>query len=111
MTVALTVLDSPDEADKQICLPIATEATFKTLWIKGAESLGLNWLPLFQTGIPLEAADKDYILSELGQFEDWLQSENIDSAEKSRIKQRIHLFTSKIQELYLKSDKIKIYIG
>jgi len=48
MTVALLI--KYPSADTSELVPIAGESTFRDRWIGPAVALGLEWLPLFQTG-------------------------------------------------------------
>lgn len=61
MSVALLV-ESP--LGNQLT-PIATEAVFAQYWLTAALELGLRWVPLFQSGLPIPLADRDDVLTEL----------------------------------------------
>ena len=71
MSVVLLIEHDDGRSD---LVPVATEAIFSTHWQPLCRALGLIWVPLFQTGIPVYAADVDDILDELGRFLDVARS-------------------------------------
>jgi hypothetical protein len=46
-------------------LPVAPQRTFTEEWLPRAERAGLQWVPLFETGTPLEPADIPYVVADL----------------------------------------------
>ena len=71
MSVALLIEHDDGRSD---LVPVATEAVFSTHWQPLSQALGLIWIPLFQTGIPVDATDVDDVLDELGRFLDAARS-------------------------------------
>lgn len=65
---------------KAATAPIATEEVFREHWLPGARALGLEWLPLFETGVKLEAKDLLLVVSELAALHRWLQEHAPQSA-------------------------------
>lgn len=71
MSIALLV----KIASREWIVPVATEAAFKTYWAPGIAALGLQWLPLFETGSPIDVADVAEVLRELDALRQWLEQE------------------------------------
>lgn len=46
-------------------MAVATESAFEEIWLPRAKSLGLIWVPLFQSGLDIRPEDWDDITSEL----------------------------------------------
>ena len=46
-------------------LPIAAERAFTDFWLPLARNAGLQWIPLFATGLPLTAEDIGSVIGEL----------------------------------------------
>ena len=55
-------------------MPIATEAVFRAHWLPVARALGLEWVPLFATGVPVAAADLAAVIEELTAFRQHLET-------------------------------------
>ena len=77
MTVALLierrgVNGGVDRCDRLV--PIATASVFTEYWQPAAAQLRLRWVPLLQTGIPIERADVAPILEELSQLRAYFAS-------------------------------------
>jgi hypothetical protein len=54
MSVALLVYDEDAQGEaKRTMVPVATEDVFERVWLAGAEALGLRWVPLCQSGLPI----------------------------------------------------------
>ena len=62
MSVAIVVKSGVPAAPRLI--PLAPEAVFDEVWCKSAASLGLRWIPLFQTGVDPSFEDLADIRSE-----------------------------------------------
>jgi len=57
---------------KSAVVPIATEETFHKYWQPGCAALHLQWIPLFQTGLPLKQEDISLVIEELVRLKQWL---------------------------------------
>ncbi len=62
--VLLVTYHNPDKENRLV--PIATEGIFQDYWQPTSAALGLQWVPLFQGGIPITAEDIPFIIDELG---------------------------------------------
>ena len=65
-------------------LPIATEAVCQQTWLPACTALGLQWVPLFESGLPLTKADRPFVLEELKRFEGWVRSNAADAEPADR---------------------------
>lgn len=68
MSVALLITRKKDGKDELI--PIATESVFIGMWNPIIRQLKLEWMPLFQTGVPVEAEDMVPVIKEVEAFID-----------------------------------------
>ena len=57
MSVALSIQPRGTSGAAARTVPVATQDVFKRYWLPGSEALGLKWVPLFETGIPLGKDD------------------------------------------------------
>ncbi len=71
MSVSLVVENG--KPDKEVRLiPVATEKVFEDYWRPACLTLGLKWIPLFQSGLPLTGEDVPYVLTELARLRCYL---------------------------------------
>ncbi len=65
MSVSLLISGNnlPEKEWKNI--PLASEESFKTLWIPVCKELNLEFIPLFETGFDIDLDSLDYVLQEL----------------------------------------------
>jgi hypothetical protein len=73
MSVSLVVEYSDPEKNTRL-IPIATERIFDEYWQPACKALGLKWIPLFQSGLPLPPEDIPDVLEELSRLETHLSS-------------------------------------
>ncbi len=76
MSVALLVEDASGGGRS---LPVATEVVFERSWLPVCEELGLEWLPLFESGLPVAEEDRPFVLAELERFEKTIRAADPDS--------------------------------
>lgn len=72
MSISLLVTYDTDE---QSLVPVASEQVFSDYWQPVCTQLHLQWLPLFQTGIPVSKEDIPTILSELNQLRTYFSTQ------------------------------------
>ncbi|MDP2316560.1 MAG: hypothetical protein Q8P41_26945 [Pseudomonadota bacterium] len=53
-------------------IPVATEAVFEELWVPACGTLGLRWVPCFQSGIPITSEDLPDVIDELDRLRCWV---------------------------------------
>lgn len=111
MSISLTVLESPDDGDRSLNVPVATEAAFDAVWLKGAKAVQSEYIPLFQSGIELTPPDKNAVIGELIRLENWLASAPLDAAARNLALERVQRLSETIIALFRKGDQVKIYIG
>ena len=71
MSVGLLITNSGDRTDSN-WIPVATQAVFAGYWVPAAHLLGLQWVPLFETGTSVDKEDLPAILDELDVLKRWL---------------------------------------
>jgi len=70
VSVALIIKDGKPDTPM---VPVATEATFSTVWQSGAKALSLEWIAAMQFGIVVTAENRAAILEELGKLRVWFE--------------------------------------
>lgn len=63
MSISLLIKDPKQKNDRIV--PIAAEDTFLSSWLPVAKQLRLQWIPIFQTGLPISNADIPFVLQDL----------------------------------------------
>jgi len=103
MSVALLTEHDNDTTDH---VPVATEAAFSRHWQPLSARLGLVWVPLFQSGLPIEAIDLTSILDELVRLE---RAARADS-ELQHVADRAQLLLRSLQAIDFETVE-SVYIG
>ncbi|WP_054532632.1 hypothetical protein [Herpetosiphon geysericola] len=104
MSIALLITSADG---KDTLFPIATEAIFSSYWLPIIEEHNLQFLRLFQTGLPVEKEDIPYILDEIKIFRNNLSKTGQQS---SIINERLDAINEQLQ-LLVDQDFDSIYIG
>ena len=78
MSISILVKELPEGDAKAELIPLATEEAFRRYWVPGCDALGLRWVPLFQTGVPLQREDLAQVLTELRALREWMGSSPSD---------------------------------
>lgn len=65
MSIELMIQPKGHGPEMARTVPIATHAMFDLYWAPAAQTLGLSWVPLFRTGVPVNADDIADIVEEL----------------------------------------------
>ena len=109
MSVALSIqpLGTPGAAPRIV--PVATQDVFKRYWLPGSEALGLQWVPLFETGIPLAQDDVPDVLRELRALDDWTRVHAPDAA--AVIGARLERLIAELSGVVGSSEQVKVFIG
>ena|ERR1019366_1309824 len=71
MSVSLSVKRRGQSADTALLIPLASHETFRRHWLPASRKLNLIWIPMFETGIPLQPGDVPDIVEELQTLKDW----------------------------------------
>jgi len=105
MSVGLLIISRSNPEQRDL-IPIAPQKIFTSKWLPGCVALMLEWVPLFETGIPVDSSNVDPILGELDLLRKWM-TERVDYAyEVERISRLIHeLQKAKTQ------DDLDIFVG
>jgi hypothetical protein len=80
--MAIVMLVSPSRGeDVAHDVPVAPFQTFREVWLPACKALGLKWVPMFETGIPIDVDDVPDVRAELRSLKAWLaQPGNHDAA-------------------------------
>lgn len=70
MSVAVVITYRDDEAAGPTYLPVATEQVFASHWLPAAAALGLSWVPLFRSGVPVAVEDLPAVRAEIEELRD-----------------------------------------
>ena len=90
-------------------VPIATEEAFHTYWQPGCAALHLQWVPLFQTGLPLQQEEISLIIEELVLLKQWLSGQ-IETGVPQVVVVRIEQLIQALQKVQGDSQ-VTMYIG
>lgn len=108
--MAIVMLVSPSrEGDVTHDVPVAPFQTFREVWLPACEALGLKWVPMFETGIPIAIEDVPDVLAELRSLKAWLaQPGNRDAA--SAIGERVDNLIEGLEEAS-RNPNAHIFVG
>jgi hypothetical protein len=108
MSIGL-MIESKIPARKGDFVPVATEESFQKYWQPGCVALHLRWVPLFQTGLPLQHEDITPVLDELVLLKQWLSSE-MPAVVSQTVVSRIEEVMQALQKI--QGDlQVEVYIG
>jgi len=71
MSVSLLINDTKNAAQRMV--PVATQAIFKSRWLRGAQELGLEWVDLMETGFDVTDQNRKGVLEELCRLREWME--------------------------------------
>ena len=109
MTVSLFMKTQRDGDERVV--PISTERVFEDYWQPAARKLGLKWVPLFQTGLPLEQEDIPVVLEELEKLRTAFEKPSHVPADTDEyVLGRLNLLIEELKTTVASSD-LDIYIG
>lgn len=92
--------------------PLSTEDVFKKVWLRGAENIDAQWIPLFQSGIDLEEFDIPAVCDELVALKRWIETTLTDASRKSAITKRIDAALKNLQTVLNEaSGDARVFIG
>lgn len=102
---------TPENAEHLI--PVSTEQIFEEYWQPACSKLGLKWIPLFQTGLPLEVEDISSVIQELKQLKQFFLNPsqfNIPESIKEYVTMRIQNLINELDKIQEKPF-VEAYIG
>jgi hypothetical protein len=109
MSISAFVPDPVNGFERQFHIPVAAEAFFAEYWEPAAEQLGLQWVPLFSTGIDITKEDLPAVLDELARLKEW--ASNQPGGERiAKLASRIELLQAELPKA-LERDGAVVYIG
>jgi hypothetical protein len=87
-------------------LPLATEVVFSAHWLPAAAALGCSWLPLFQTGTPVDPDELPAVRAELERVRDHFArapeaSEQLRERSRWLVEELARLDPAEIREIFI----------
>jgi uncharacterized protein (UPF0335 family) len=108
MSVSLLVKTSKGGSESDYLIPIATQEVFRLWWKTAAESLGLYWVPLFESGTTVARDDLPEVINELERLRQWcLLREDL----RKLIIERINRLIDELEQIAKSNDEIEVFIG
>jgi hypothetical protein len=89
--------------------PIATQGTFRALWIPACDVLGLELIPLFESGLLITHDTFDDLLAELERLEAFA-SQRCEELGHVNLIERIRILQSKLA-IYKHNSNVNVWIG
>lgn len=109
MSVALSIQPRGGSAVAARVVPVATQDVFKRYWVPASEGLGLKWVPLFETGIPVGKDDVPDVLVELRALERWIQGNAPETV--AVIGARLGGLIAELSGLGEELERVELFIG
>ncbi len=112
MSVGL-LIEYPGTQREARMVPIAAEGLFETYWLPASRLLGLQWVPLFQSGVTVEKETYSAILTELQLLKQFVTSEprpQLSEGVLSHMVERIDLLMAELKTISNEPNAIA-YIG
>jgi hypothetical protein len=109
MSVALSIQPRGTSAAAPRIVPVATQDVFKSYWVPASETLGLKWVPLFETGIPLAKEEVPDVLQELRALDDWIRRNAPETA--ALIGARLQRLIAELGALVESLEQVDVFIG
>jgi hypothetical protein len=108
MSIGL-LLEYAVPTQKSDIVPIATEEAFHKYWQPGCTALHLQWVPLFQTGLPLKQEDIALVIEELVRLKQWLSC-HMENGMPQAVVERIDQLMQALQKVQ-GDAQVAMYIG
>lgn len=109
MSVALLIQPRGTDPEEARLVPIATQDVFKRHWLPACEALALRWVPMFETGIPLEPLDIPPVLTELRVLKRWAEQEAPEISDA--IGERLDGLIAELVTLEEQAADVEVFIG
>ncbi|NHZ81280.1 hypothetical protein F2P44_18655 [Massilia sp. CCM 8695] len=112
MTVALIVTRPDSEKWQWFTVPLAVEEVYQRYWMPGAAATAAVWLPLFQTGCPVEGKDFPALTMELLTLRGWVLAQPFDDGRQQALTGRIDALIDALGELLADTGgEVEVFIG
>ena len=110
MSVALFLKYGTPGREERL-VPIATQQLFDKYWLPVSEEIGLQWIPIFRSGLPLNMEDIPFVTDELVRLREYmLQVATIPLEVREHAKERIDRLADELQTAQKDTD-VHLYIG
>lgn len=108
MSVSLLVTTRKSGSESDYMIPIATQEIFRLWWKTAAESLGLYWVPLFESGTTVPRGNLPEVINELERLrQQCLSNEDL----RNIILDRIDRVIDELKRINSSNDHVEIFIG
>lgn len=88
MSVGLLITSKTNSEEREL-IPVAAQRIFVSKWLPGCSALTLEWVPLFETGLVIDASNASAVLDELRRLEQWMTGRSGYEYEMERISRLI----------------------
>lgn len=110
MSISLLIERRDPRIEKRL-VPIATDTAFLRYWRDGCQALGLEWIPIFRTGLAVRPEDIPDIVAELQELRGWMQNPS-NRKFRPEVVSRVETLIGELNDLRKeKESEVEIYIG
>jgi hypothetical protein len=109
MGIDAFVLEGKDLARRDLYTPLITLNFFKKRWLPAIESLNLEWLRCFTSGLDLTKKELPYVLHELQKIKEWGKN-NLSEGEYDYMDESITKLQNMLDEAF-KHEDVVVFIG
>ncbi|WP_234023162.1 hypothetical protein [Sorangium cellulosum] len=89
-------------------VPVAAQSTFREIWIPAAVTLGLQWVPMFEAGFPVDRSDLPDVIRELETLRDFCLS---SASLRESILARLERLIDELNKINSSDEDVEIFIG
>lgn len=112
MSVLLNITHAGGGGGSSSSTPLATEAIFEKLWMNGAMAIDAKWIPLFQSGIDVEADDLPSLCDELRALRRWAEATGMQDDDQALMLSRIDTALRRLDAATgMDAKSVRIFIG
>jgi hypothetical protein len=104
MSVALLIVPRNGGTQRRLT-PVATQDVFRVAWLAGATTLGLRWVPLFESGTAIDREDLPDVIQELHLLLTWAEGSH------ESIVERVRMLITELDSLRDSAESMDIFIG
>ncbi|MFC0331196.1 hypothetical protein ACFOLF_22515 [Paenibacillus sepulcri] len=109
MSISAFIPEPENEFERFFNVPVATEAFFQECWEPAVKALGLQWVPVFSSGIDITKEDLPAVLDELERLKQWAEQE-LSGERRGQILVRIERLAAELPKA-LERDGAVVFIG
>lgn len=87
-------------------IAIATQEIFRTYWRQGGQVLGLRWVPMFETGIPVQEDDISDVVFEVKKLAEWARRSDVPDS----VVERMNVLIAELLKVQGSPD-VDVFVG